>query len=51
MSALRRSSATATINYVFAERYQQHPDEVAAVVLIGNIGAVLVIPVVLAVIL
>lgn len=41
----------AMINYVFAERYQQHPDEVAAVVLIGNIAAVLVIPIVLAVIL
>ncbi len=41
----------AMINYVFAERYQQHPDEVAAVVLIGNIAAVLVIPLVLAVIL
>lgn len=41
----------AMINYVFAERYQQHPDEVAAVVLIGNLAAVLVIPIVLAVIL
>lgn len=41
----------AMINYVFAERYQQHPDEVAAVVLIGNLAAVLVIPLVLAVIL
>jgi hypothetical protein len=41
----------AMINYVFAERYQQHPDEVAAVVLIGNLAAVLVIPLVLAVVL
>ena len=41
----------AMINYVFAERYKQHPDEVAAVVLIGNIAAVLVIPIVLAVVL
>ena len=41
----------AMINYVFAERYQQGPDEVAAIVLIGNIAAVLVIPVVLAVVL
>ena len=41
----------AMINYVFAERYNQHPDEVAAVVLIGNLAAVLVIPVVLAVVL
>lgn len=41
----------AMINYVFAERYKQHPDEVAAIVLIGNIAAVLVIPLVLAVVL
>ncbi len=48
---MRPSAVPAMINYVFAERYQQHPDEVAAVVLIGNIAAVLVIPIVLAVIL
>lgn len=41
----------AMINYVFAERYHQHPDEVAAVVLIGNLASVLVIPLVLAVVL
>lgn len=41
----------AMINYVFAERYRQHPDEVAAVVLIGNLAAVLVMPLVLAVVL
>jgi len=41
----------AMVNYVFAERYQQHPDEVAAIVLIGNIAAVLVLPLVLAVVL
>lgn len=41
----------AMINYVFAERYKQWPDEVAAIVLIGNIAAVLVIPIVLAVVL
>lgn len=41
----------AMINYVFAERYQQHPDAVAAVVLVGNIAAVLMIPAVLAVVL
>lgn len=41
----------AMINYVFAERYQQGPDEVAAIVLIGNIAAVLVIPLVLALVL
>jgi len=41
----------AVINYVFAERYNRKPDEVSAIVLIGNIAAVLVIPVVLAVVL
>jgi len=41
----------AMVNYVFAERYNQHPDEVAAIVLIGNIAAVLVLPLVLAVVL
>jgi len=41
----------AVINYVFAERYHQGPDEVSAIVLIGNIAAVLVIPLVLAVVL
>jgi len=41
----------AMVNYVFAERYNQHPDEVAAIVLIGNIAAVLVLPIVLAVVL
>lgn len=37
----------AVINYVFAERYRQGPDEVAAIVLIGNVAAVLVVPAVL----
>jgi len=41
----------AVINYVFAERYDRKPDEVSAIVLIGNIAAVLIIPVVLAVVL
>ena len=38
----------AVINYVFAERYQQGPDQVAAIVLLGNIAAVVVVPLVLA---
>lgn len=38
----------AMINYVFAERYQQGTNQVAAIVLIGNIAAVLTVPVVLA---
>jgi len=41
----------AMINYVFAERYNQGPDEVAAIVLIGNIAAIVVLPIVLAVVL
>ncbi len=38
----------AVINYVFAERYNQRPNEVAAIVLIGNIAAVAILPLVLA---
>lgn len=38
----------AVINYIFAERYQQGADQVAAIVLIGNIAAVLIVPLVLA---
>jgi predicted permease len=41
----------AVINYVFAERYNRGPDEVSAIVLIGNLLAVLVVPLVLAVVL
>ena len=41
----------AMINYVFAERYRQGPDQVAAIVLIGNLLAVLVMPMVLALVL
>jgi malate permease and related proteins len=41
----------AMINYVFAERYNQGPDEVAAIVLVGNVSAVLIIPLVLAIVL
>lgn len=41
----------AMINYVFAERYRQGPDEVAAIVLIGNVAAILVLPLVLAAVL
>lgn len=41
----------AMINYVFAEKYGQGPDEVAAIVLIGNLAAVAVIPIVLALVL
>ena len=41
----------AMINYVFAEKYKQGPDEVAAIVLIGNVAAVAVLPMVLALVL
>lgn len=39
----------AVLNYMFAERYHQEPDKVASMVLIGNLAAVVVLPVVLAV--
>jgi predicted permease len=41
----------AVINYVFAERHEQSPDKVAAIVLTGNIAAIVIIPVVLAIVL
>lgn len=37
----------AVVNYVFAERYNQGPDEVAAIVIIGNVAALLIVPMVL----
>lgn len=41
----------AVLNYVFAERYQQEPGVVASIVLIGNLFAIAIIPLVLAVVL
>ena len=41
----------AVLNYVFAERYNQEPGTVASIVLIGNMLAVAIIPLVLAVML
>lgn len=38
----------AVLNYMMAERYQQEPHRVASIVLLGNIGALLIIPLVLA---
>lgn len=38
----------AVLNYMFAERYRQEPDKVASMVLIGNLAAVVILPVVLA---
>jgi predicted permease len=39
----------AVLNYMFAERYGQEPDKVASMVLIGNMAAVVSLPVALAV--
>ncbi|MDD2545376.1 MAG: AEC family transporter [Burkholderiaceae bacterium] len=38
----------AVLNYMFAERYQQEPDKVASMVLIGNLAAVVFLPIALA---
>lgn len=38
----------AVLNYLVAERYQQEPARVASIVLIGNLGAVIAIPLALA---
>lgn len=37
----------AVLNYIFAERYRQEPERVASIVLIGNLVALVVIPLVL----
>jgi hypothetical protein len=37
----------AVLNYVFAERYHQEPGKVASIVMIGNIGALIFIPIAL----
>lgn len=41
----------AVLNFVFAERYRQEPGTVAAIVLIGNVAEVAIIPLVLALVL
>ncbi|PAS96002.1 MAG: transporter [Candidatus Dactylopiibacterium carminicum] len=38
----------AVMNYIFAERYQQEPDRVASVVLLGNLLSLFVLPLALA---
>ena len=38
----------AVLNYMFAERYGQEPDKVASMVLIGNVAAVVFLPIALA---
>lgn len=37
----------AVLNYIVAEQYQQQPQQVASLVLIGNLGSILVMPLVL----
>ncbi|NMG77162.1 AEC family transporter [Aromatoleum diolicum] len=39
----------AVLNYIFAERYHQEPEAVASMVLIGNVAAVLFLPLALAI--
>jgi predicted permease len=39
----------AVLNYIFAERYQQEPDKVASMVLIGHMTAIVVLPAILAI--
>jgi hypothetical protein len=38
----------AVLNYVFAERYQQEPAKVASIVMIGNLGSLIFVPLALA---
>jgi predicted permease len=38
----------AVLNYMFAERYGQEPDKVASMVLLGNLAAMVFLPVALA---
>jgi hypothetical protein len=35
-------------NFIFAERYQQEPDKVASIVMIGNAAALFFVPLALA---
>lgn len=41
----------AVLNYIFAERYHQEPEAVASMVLIGNVAAVVFLPIALAMVL
>jgi predicted permease len=41
----------AVLNYMFAERYNQEPDKVAAIVLTGNLASLLFVPLALALVL
>ena len=39
----------AVLNYMFAERYKQEPDKVASMVMIGNLAAIVILPLILAI--
>ncbi len=41
----------AVLNYIFAERYRQDPETVASMVLLGNLAALLFLPIALAIVL
>ena len=41
----------AVLNFLFAERYEQEPQRVASIVLIGNLGALIFLPLALALVL
>jgi hypothetical protein len=41
----------AVLNYVFAERYRQEPQRVASIVMVGNLGALIAVPIALAMVL
>ncbi len=41
----------AVLNFLFAERYKQEPERVASIVLIGNLAALLTLPLALALVL
>jgi len=41
----------AVLNFLFAERYRQEPERVASIVLIGNLAALVFLPLVLALVL
>ena len=41
----------AVLNFLFAERYKQEPERVASIVLIGNLAALLFLPLALALVL
>ena len=41
----------AVLNFVFAEKYRQEPERVASLVMIGNLGALIFVPVTLALVL